>query len=307
MTSQWKLLMPNSNQTNKRIAVIGLPGAWSSEVLAQHIEKKTGFGQVIPADKILFDLVNNKAIYQGENLLEYDGLVIKHLGKVYSPTTIDRLSLLTWLSSFGVKMFSAPNEIARLVNRLDCTLALQSAKIPMPPTCITENIEEVLSFIQANNEVVLKPLFSTKARGMLVVHKKDEHQAQTLATYKAEFGMMYVQKKIPIPGKDLGLMFMGGEYKGCYARNAASDSWNTTINSGGHYSEYRPRPETIALAKRAQALFDLSFTTVDVVETDNNDDTIIFEVSAFGGFKGAKEGLGIDIAEQYADYILERV
>ena len=32
-----------------------------------------------------------------------------------------------------------------------------------------------------------------------------------------------------------------------------------------------------------------------------------FEVSAFGGFRGAKEGLGINVAERYVDYVLKQL
>jgi tetrahydromethanopterin:alpha-L-glutamate ligase len=33
----------------------------------------------------------------------------------------------------------------------------------------------------------------------------------------------------------------------------------------------------------------------------------VFEVSAFGGFKGALEGCNIDAASVYADYILKEI
>jgi tetrahydromethanopterin:alpha-L-glutamate ligase len=34
---------------------------------------------------------------------------------------------------------------------------------------------------------------------------------------------------------------------------------------------------------------------------------VVFEVSAFGGFRGAKEGIGIDAAALYCDYVLEKL
>ena len=49
----------------------------------------------------------------------------------------------------------------------------------------------------------------------------------------------------------------------------------------------------------------MDFTTVDVAET--TDGPIVFEVSAFGGFRGALEGAGIDAAASYADYAIARV
>ena len=56
------------------------------------------------------------------------------------------------------------------------------------------------------------------------------------------------------------------------------------------------------MAERAQAPFGMDFTTVDVAETDQG--PIVFEVSAFGGFRGALEGIGLNAAERYTDYAL---
>ena len=68
---------------------------------------------------------------------------------------------------------------------------------------------------------------------------------------------------------------------------------------------YEATPELIDLGYRAQAPFEMDFTTVDVAITERG--PIVFEVSAFGGFRGAKEGLGINVAERYVDYVLKQV
>jgi hypothetical protein len=71
------------------------------------------------------------------------------------------------------------------------------------------------------------------------------------------------------------------------------------------YVAYDPSPETIDIARKAQALFDLDFTSVDVVETP--DGPMVFEVSAFGGFKGMEIARNMDGAKLYADYVLKRI
>ena len=116
---------------------------------------------------------------------------------------------------------------------------------------------------------------------------------------------MYIQKKLKLPGQDLGMVFLGGDYLGTYARVNQTGAWNTTINSGGKYQKYEPSQEIINLAYKAQAPFNMDFTTVDVAESEIG--PIVFEVSAFGGFKGAKEGCGIDAATLYVDHILETI
>jgi ribosomal protein S6--L-glutamate ligase len=98
---------------------------------------------------------------------------------------------------------------------------------------------------------------------------------------------------------------LGGEYLATYARAGNADSWNTTTRSGGKYRAHEPGAEVIALAQKAQDLFGLDFTCVDVVVTDQGPQ--VFEVSAFGGFRGLLDANGIDAAGLYVDYVLRRI
>ena len=105
---------------------------------------------------------------------------------------------------------------------------------------------------------------------------------------------------------DLGVSFLGGKYLATYARQGSGASWDTTTRTGGRYVPHEPSQEIIALAHKAQALFpDMAFTCVDVVETP--DGAAIYEVSAFGGFRGLLDACGLDAAAAYADYVLEQI
>lgn len=290
-----------------RIGVIGIPGKWSTETLADAIEKRTGFRLVIDLSRVELDLAEHRLWFAGQDLCALDGLIVKKASASYSANTLDRLELLRIAEHAGVRVFSRPESILRLVNRLSCTVTLRNAGIPMPATRVTEDPEAVVQAIDQLGSVVLKPLFSTKARGMVVIDKRmgPTERDAAIAAFRSQHPMMYVQQKISLPGQDLGLVFLGGEYLGSYARMASAEAWNTTIHSGGRYAQYRPSQAVIDLAHRAQAPFALDFTTVDVVES--NDGPIVFEVSAFGGFRGALEGAGIDAAARYTDYACRRV
>jgi ribosomal protein S6--L-glutamate ligase len=98
---------------------------------------------------------------------------------------------------------------------------------------------------------------------------------------------------------------MGGRYLTTYARVKGAGAWNTTTRSGGHYEAFDPPEELIALAHKAQAPFGLDFTCVDVAETPLG--PIVFEVSAFGGFRGIETASGIDAARRYVQFVLERI
>jgi len=290
-----------------RIGVIGTPGAWSTEVLADRVEERTGFRLVVDMGKVHLDLTRNRLFFGDHDLCALDGLLVKKISRSYEPDTLDRLELLRVVEQHGVRVFSPALNILRLIDRLSCTITLRNHDIPMPPTCITSDRNRALDAIKAFGDAVLKPLYSTKARGMVFIntHESQEAIGEKLNTFHADNPMIYIQKKIALPGQDLGMVFLGGNYLGTYARVAQGDSWNTTIHSGGKYAPYQPSKALIALAHRAQQPFGLDFTTVDVAETDTR--PIVFEVSAFGGFRGAKEGIGIDAAALYADYAMEKL
>lgn len=288
-----------------KIGVVGIPGKWSTEVLADAIEAKTGFRKVIDIEKVVAYLDEPSVRYEGMCLCELDGIIIKKISQTYSPTVIDRLEILRFVEKCGVKIFSSPQEIIRLVDRMSCTISLAKANIPMPPTIITEDIDAAYEGVLSFDKAILKPLFSTKARGMEVLNSNSSEKTlkTQLTQYYDKQGFFYLQKKLKLPGKDMGLVFLGGEYQGAYARVSSGNSWNTTIHSGGKYAEAHPSDEIIEMAYTAQSQFDLSYTTVDIAETEEG--PVCFEVSAFGGFKGAYEGLGLDMATQYAHYVIE--
>ena len=290
-----------------RIGVVGLPGKWSTEVLADAVEAHTGFRLIIDMQSVSLDLASQTLVYAGQDICDLDALIIKKIAGEYSPATLDRLELLRVAEAKGVRVFSGAEKILRLIDRLSCTVSLRNAGIPMPETVVTEDVETAYKTVGNYGEAVFKPLYSTKARGMCVIRAADgEAQVRKeIRKFQNENQMMYIQKKKDLNGQDFGMVFLGGEYLGSYARVTGGDSWNTTIHHGGKYMPYEATPELIKLGYRAQVPFKMDFTTVDVAITEEG--PVIFEVSAFGGFRGAKEGIGIDAAGRYADYVMERL
>jgi len=286
------------------IGVVGIPGKWSTEILADAVEARTGFRRVIDMADVSLDLASGRLLHGDYDLCQLDALIIKKISASYSPNTLDRLELLRVAEAAGVRVFSRAERILRLVDRLSCTITLRNAGIPMPETRVTEDVRAAMAAVREFGSAVFKPLYSTKARGMCVIDAAagEQRVEQAVREFQGSNPMMYIQRRISLPGRDMGMVFLGGEYLGSYARVSQGDAWNTTIHSGGRYAACAPADEVIALARRAQAPFAMDFTTVDVAESEQG--PIVFEVSAFGGFRGALEGAGIEAAARYADYVL---
>lgn len=290
---------------NKKIGVVGIKGRWSSEKLSDAVAEKTGFHCLIEMEHVYLDMQTGKAWYKETDLSNLDALILKKIGSSYSVDCLDRLEILRFLNSRGLPIFSRPEKIIRLLDRLSCTTTLKLGGIPIPPTVITEDIDHALRTVDKFGLAVFKPLFTSKARGMHIIQSGRGALAKIKKFKDSGNPVMYIQKMVPIPGRDLGVVFLNGKYIGTYARRKPKDSWNTTTHSGGTYVSCEPDKEIIKLATKAQNLFGLDFTCVDCVETKQG--PMVFEVSAFGGFRGLQHTCDIDAAGMLVDYVLEKI
>ena len=110
-----------------KIGVIGTVGKWSSEQLADEIERLTGFRFLVGMNELVISGNQGKISARGMDLTEFDALVIKKISEQYSHDLMDRLEILSSLERRGVRCFSTPSAIAIAANRLTCTLRLLEA------------------------------------------------------------------------------------------------------------------------------------------------------------------------------------
>jgi len=298
-----------------RIAVVGIAGGWSSETLADAVAEATGGRHLVDLSRARLDLASGRLTCPDQDGAELDlsgldALFVKKVSAAYSPQMIDRLEMLRAAASRGVRCFSDPGRILRLVDRLACSVTLAAAGAPLPPTTVTEDPEEALDAVRAYGRAVLKPLFSSKARGMALLDGEGlapEEIAAALAEFRRANPVLYIQKALDLRGQDLGVCFLGGEYLSTYAHRRPEDGegWSTSTVTGGRYAPFDPPAEIIELARRAQAPFGLTFTCVDVALTAAG--PYVFEVSAFGGFRGLLAARGLDVARLFTAHCLKEL
>ena len=290
----------------RKIGVIGIRGAWSTEALSSQLAKKGVGGQVLELHEIGYDLSSGRIEHRDHDLESFDALIIKKMGKQYSSNLLDQLELLELLERRGMKFFSSPAQIRRMISRLACTVRLWENDIPMPPTFITEDDAAAAQWVEAHGPAVMKPLYSTKARGMVVVSNKAETANAVAGLRESGEKIIYLQKKLELAGADYGLVFLGGEFIGAYSRVGDGSSWHTTTQQGGKYAAFDPPQDMIELASKAQAPFGLDFTCVDVAVSEEQG-PVVFEVSAFGAYRGLFESAGLDASDMLTDYAINKL
>jgi tetrahydromethanopterin:alpha-L-glutamate ligase len=289
------------------IAVVGQPGAWSTERLADALRAAGAGVGVVDLAACSLRLPDRRLFHRGEPLEKLDGAVVKKLGDTADGWGVqERIGLLRHLEASGVPVLSAPDRLHVAVNRYRMTCELVRAGLPVPETTVTEDIDEAAAAVERFGSAVLKPLFTSKGRGMRRLEPSRELRSQLESHRNDGLGPFYLQRFVKHPGRDLGVAVLDGRCIGAYWRVAAADHWMTTILSGGRYEKADLDPETEAIAVRAARHFGLVFTGVDLIE-DSDGRFSVLEVSAFGGFRGLLNGCGVDAAPMLADLVLRQI
>jgi ribosomal protein S6--L-glutamate ligase len=230
------------------------------------------------------------------------------MGDLDNQYTENRIVMLRQLENDGVIVASRAGAIDAAVNRYRNTWLLRLANIPMPKTALTESRSSANAIVREWGKVVLKPLFTTKARGMRLLSRDDSDSDidAALSQFEQEGrGPFYLQEFVESRGRDVAVTIMDGKVLGAFYRVAKPGNWKTTTQAGGHYEPCELGDDAAELALRAAKPFSLDFTSVDLVETEAG--WLVYEVSAFGGFSGLKKAYGIDAAALYAKHIVEKV
>ena len=144
--------------TEYKVGVIGIPGKWSTETLADAVEEKTGYRLVIDMGEVSLDLERQRLLFRDQDLCQLDALIVKKISASYNPNTLDRLELLRVAEQAGVRVFSRAENMLRLIDRLSCTVTLRNAGIPMPATRVTEDVGAAVTAVQDFGSAVFKPL-----------------------------------------------------------------------------------------------------------------------------------------------------
>ncbi|MHB8683097.1 MAG: ATP-grasp domain-containing protein [Dehalococcoidia bacterium] len=277
-----------------KVAVAGIPGAWSSERLAEALRGEGVETHVFSLGEMSHDIAGGTVAWRGTPLRGLDAVVVKKLGDQASPWNRLRLHALRALEHDGVRVFSPSESIERAMDRYWMTLLLAEAGLPVPRT-LAVGANMLPLALAAVGDAVVKPVYTSKGRGMVRV------RAGGTAPGIVEERSL-VQQFVAAPGRDIGAAVVGGRFVGAFYRIAADGEWITTTDRGGRYAPCDLSPRGVAYAERAAALFALDYTVVDLVEQD--DDFLLYEVSAFGGFRGLLEATGVDASLAYARHVV---
>lgn len=285
-----------------KIYVAGIPGAWSTQKLAEAFQRKGVESPVLSLSECSFDIRSGRVLWRGHDLRDGTGVVVRKLGDPIDPLCQHRLNILYQLQHCGLTVISRPEAIEEVNNRYRMTVKLAWGRVPIPETVVTESFDEAVKTVVLWGRAVLKPLFTSKGRGMVLLDREGPYQ-RLLRDWEGLGRFPYYLQRYVKTDYDTGIAILDGTIIGAFNR-ISSGTWQTTIREGGHYEPARLDEEMKRIALRAAAVFELAYTIVDMVRSE--DGYLVYEVSAFGGFSGLNS-CGIDVASVYSDYVISKL
>jgi ribosomal protein S6--L-glutamate ligase len=284
-----------------RIGVAGIPGGWSTGRIAASLRARGVEALTFSAGDMVHDLTSASVEVNGRDLSQLDAIVVKKLADQSSPWGRLRLHPLRVLEKRGVRIFSPPDVIDVAMDRYRMTVELAAAGLPVPITVSAETDAGVRDVAARMGESVVKPVYTSKGRGMVRLDGTDAIDGAVDGDHERYL----IQQFVRAPGRDIGATVIGGTFVGAFYRVAAEGEWRTTTGQGGRYEACDLSPAGVDLAERAARLFGLDYTVVDLVEQDGG--FLMYEVSAFGGFRGLAVATGVDPSVAYAAYIVREL
>lgn len=288
-----------------RVDVAGISGSWSTEQLCSALGSMGVQSQVIELKDCVFDVTANTLFFHEHRLDDLQGVIVKKLGDSLDPLMPARVNLLKQLEYQGVRVFSPARAIEDTNDRYKMTQRLAQAHIPLPRTVVTEAIDFAEDVIMDWGRVVVKPIFTSKGRGMVLLGE-DQSFRLALRRWQRQFQMpFYIQEYVPNPGRDIAVAVLAGQVIGAYYRVNRGHEWLTTTSAGGRYEHCSVNEEMVEISLRVSHVLGLDFTVVDLVESPEG--YRVYEASAFGGFAGLWKTQQLDVARLYADFAVQEL
>jgi tetrahydromethanopterin:alpha-L-glutamate ligase len=236
-----------------------------------------------------------------EDLLSLDGILVRDLGRKGKSDVSFRFETLQALESMGMMVMNPPSAIARAANKFATSLALQRARVPTPKTVITTSQKEALETLWKYENVVSKPLFGYKGKGIQLFSNGDEAR---IAGLVEEQGLAYFQEFIASDSpRDIRAFVVADRVMGAIYRIAPPGHWISNLARGGQAAPCPLSDELVDLALRANSAVGTIYSGVDLMETP--DGLKVIEVNGTPSGKGIFQALGVDVTQAIAELFLQ--
>lgn len=217
------------------------------------------------------------------------------------------------LEKNGVKIFNKHQAIRVCDDKGETCLALSGHGIKMPrtvfaPLCYNADSEIDSSFAEyvvnkLKLPVIVKESYGSLGKG---VYKADTPEQLLCIMQKLKLKphiyQEYLGKKV---GVDVRVILIGKKVVCAMQRKNLND-FRSNLSCGGSGEKIELSKEFIEVAEKTAEILDLDYCGVDLLYGDD-DSPYVCEVNSNAFFKGIENVTGINVAEKYALYIIDKI
>jgi tetrahydromethanopterin:alpha-L-glutamate ligase len=230
-----------------------------------------------------------------------DALVVRTMsGGTFEAVTL-RLGVLHALRELGATVWNDARTIERCVDKSMTSFLLARAGIATPATWATESYEQAYAIVEreaADGPLVLKPLFGSQGRGLMLIRKPADLPQAEQAAGRVFYLQRFIGAERHDGYHDFRLLVVQGRVVAAMRRH--SSHWITNIKRGGRPVAVAVNEEMKTLALRAAAAVGANFVGVDILYgTDER--PVVLEVNSMPAWSGLQRVTPISIASVFAD------
>ncbi|MFQ6134292.1 MAG: lysine biosynthesis protein LysX [Nitrososphaerales archaeon] len=263
------------------------------KMLAKAAEKKNIALNMLGSRDLYFDL-------QKDYHEEFGDIVLQRCVSYFRS-----LHLTALLESKGIKVVNGLHEAFTAGNKMNSTLALINAGVPVPRTYLSFNQETALKTLEElGYPAVLKP--TVGSWGRLIAIMKDPETAESILEDREHmfpiYQIYYLQEKVKRPPRDIRAFVIGDKVVAAIYRISAEGVWKTNTARGGRAENCPVTPELEGICLKAADAIGEGIFGVDLMETP--DGLVVHEVNNTIEFRNTVPATGIDIPGLMLDYLV---
>ena len=236
------------------------------------------------------------------DLMKLDALLIRSLPGGSLEQVIYRVDALHRLENLGLRIINRPGTLEKTVDKFYTSALLAESGLPVPQTVVTESVDQALEAVKSMKAVVVKPLFGSLGKGMVLV-EDIEVAYRVLRALELGRSVYYLQKFLPHNNEDYRLLVVGGTVVSAMRRRG--ESWKTNIACGAVAEYIKPDPVLERLAVQTAEVLGADCAGVDILISDG--EPYIIEANGIPGWSGLQSVSSVNIARVLAEYTINQV
>ena len=284
----------------KRFLITGSKPGFHSRQLSSAFSRLGAESSFIPIDQLTFHAhsPNLPDLFKG-----CDGAVLRAIPGGSLEQIIFRMDALYTLEGRGIVFLNSTKTIEKTVDKYYTSSLLAEHGLPVPPTIVTERVEEGLeAFHRLGGDVVYKPLFGSGGKGMLRL--TDEKTAeQSFRELVSNGAVLYLQRFVQCDKQDIRVFILGGRVIAAMRRIGVE--WRANCALGGKPAPYRPSPSVKNLALEAATVIGAELAGVDLLPAKDGT-YYVSEINGSPAWRGLSLVSDVDIPGEIARYLLKK-